>query len=345
MDVRKGILLSFVSLNLMLLWGVTGDARAGEIVDMAGRRVTIPDVIRTAYAPSPYGFTMLYSVAPEKLAGLMSPLREEDRKYLHPVIHGKPVIGRLKNLEALAKAKPDVIIVWGDKKNPIHKPSEDALAKLGIPFVYVTVGGLADLPDYPAAYEFLGKLLGKEDHTTLESVYCRNTLREIEAVVGKISKERRPRVYLAEGKDGLRTECDDSLHVHLLKLAGDLDVHRCHTSCHKGYEPVTLEQVSAYNPDVIIVQDRNFFENVRKDPAWSKIKAVKEGRVYLIPKQPFNWFDRPPSFMRILGLKWLMTRLYPDDYRIDLIGETVDFFKLFLSVDITPEEAEKLIGQ
>jgi len=337
------ILLSLVSLSLILLWGATEHVLAREIVDMAGRRVRVPDVIKTAYAPSPYGFTMLYSVAPEKLAGLMSPLKAEDRRYLHPVIYENPVIGRLQNVEALKKAKPDIIIVWGDKKNPIHKPSEEALAKLGIPYVYVTVGNLADLSDYPAAYEFLGKLLGKEDHTSQQSAYCRNTLHEVEAAVGKTSKQRRPRVYLAEGKDGLRTECDDSLHVHLLKLAGDLDVHRCRTCCHKGYEPVTLEQVSAYNPDVIIAQDRSFFENVRTDPAWDKIKAVKQGRVYLIPKQPFNWFDRPPSFMRILGLKWLMNRLYPDACRIDLTGETVAFFKLFLGVDITPEEAEKLL--
>jgi iron complex transport system substrate-binding protein len=344
MNIWKKGLLSFVSLSLMLLGGVTGEAQARQIVDMAGRRVTVPDVIKTAYAPSPYGYTMLYSVAPEKLAGLMYPVKEEDKKYLHPAIHGKPVIGRLKNVEALVKARPDVIIVWGDKKNPIHKPSEEALAHLGIPYVYVTVGDLADLPDYPAAYAFLGRLLGKEERTARESAYCRHALAEVEAVVGKIPKERRPRVYLAEGKDGLRSECDDSLHVHLLKLAGDLDVHRCHTSCHKGYEPVTLEQVAAYNPDVILAQDKGFFETVRTDPAWSEIKAVRDGRVYLIPKQPFNWFDRPPSFMRILGLKWLMTRLYPQDYRIDLTAETVAFFKLFLSVDITPEDAEKLIN-
>ena len=137
-------------------------------------------------------------------------------------------------------------------------------------------------------------------------------------------------MYLAEGKDGLRTECDDSLHVHLLKLAGDLNVHRCHTSCHKGYEPVTLEQVTAYNPDVIIAQDRDFFEKVQSDAAWSKIKAVREGRVYMVPKQPFNWFDRPPSFMRILGLKWLMTRLYPNDYRIDLTARQSLFSTFFL---------------
>jgi iron complex transport system substrate-binding protein len=114
---------------------------------------------------------MLYSVAPDKVAGLMGPLKDEDKKFLDPIIYNLPVIGRLKDTDALAKAGPDVIIVWGDRKNPIHKPSEDALSKLNIPYVYVTVGDLADLPDYPAAYEFLGSLLGREKPAAKEAAY------------------------------------------------------------------------------------------------------------------------------------------------------------------------------
>jgi len=343
-SLRSGIIkVFFICLSIVVF--MTENAVAREITDMAGRKVIVPDVITKAIAPSPYGSTMLYSVAPEKVGGLMSPLKEEDKRFLDPVVHNLPVIGRLKNTDALVKAKPDVIIVWGEKKNPIHKPSEDALSKLNIPYVYVTVGDLADLPDYPAAYEFLGKLLGKEEHAAKEAAYCREALNEVEAVISKIPKNLRPKVYYAEGADGLRTECDDSLHVHLLRLAGDVNMLRCHTSSHMGMEKMTIEQVASYNPDVIIAQDKDFFENVRKNPAWDKIKAVREDRVYLIPKVPFNWFDRPPSFMRILGLKWVMSCLYPQEYKIDLVKETQTFYRLFLNVDISADDAGKIISR
>lgn len=345
MKTGKKIFLPFVCLITAVICGLPGPAPAREITDMAGRTVTVPDVINKAYAPSPYGSTMLYSVAPEKLAGLMHPLTDENRKYLNPVVYDLPVIGRLSNTEAMVQAKPDVIIVWADKKNPVHKKSEETLSKLKIPYVYVAVGDLADLPDYAAAYEFLGKLMGKEEQTARESAYCRKALHEVEATMSRIPKNARPRVYLAEGADGLRTECDDSLHVHLLRLAGDVNVHRCHTSCHMGMEKVSLEQVKTYNPDVILVQDKGFFDKVAKDPAWSGIKAVKDKRVYLIPKEPFNWFDRPPSFMRILGLQWLMGRLYPNEFKKDLVKETRNFFKLFLTVDLAAEDAAKIMYQ
>ena len=76
-------------------------------------------------------------------------------------------------------------------------------------------------------------------------------------------------------------------------------------SNHVGFEKVSIEQVMLYNPDVIMAQEKVFFDKVVKDPRWQSIKAVKEERCLSRPQDPFNSFDRPPSFMRVLGLKWL----------------------------------------
>ncbi len=330
----------------LLILAIAGTAGAKEIIDMAGRKVNVPDVINKVYAPSPYGSYMMYSVAPEKLAGLMFPLKDEDKKYLHPSVQTLPVIGGLSgagmtsNIEVLMRMKPDVIVVWAGKKDPFNQKSEELLNKLNIPYVYVTVDTLSDYPD---AYTFLGKLMGKEEQTAKQGSYCQKTLHDVESVVQKIPKNRRPRVYYAEGVDGLSTECDDSIHVQLMKLAGDVNINRCHTTNHKGFEKISLEQVIMYNPDIIVAQEHVFHDKVLKDPAWSNIKAVKEGRVYLVPRAPFNWFDRPPSFMRILGLKWLMNCLYPREYPIDMVREARDFYSLFLGVTISSDDAKKII--
>ena len=244
------------------------------------------------------------------------------------------------NIEVLMKMRPDVIVIWAGKKNPFNQKSEEILKKLNIPFVYATVD---TLEDYPAAYTFFGKLMGKEEQTAKQGAYTKKTLHDVETTVQKIPKNNRPKVYYAEGVDGLSTECDDSIHVQLMKLAGDVDVHRCHTSNHKGMEKISLEQIIMYNPDVIVAQEKVFFDKVLKNPAWRNVKAVRDGRVYLVPNSPFNWFDRPPSFMRILGLKWLMNALYPKDYPLDMVKETRDFYSLFLGVSLSIEDAKKVI--
>ncbi|MDD3146823.1 MAG: ABC transporter substrate-binding protein, partial [Candidatus Riflebacteria bacterium] len=275
-----------------------------EIIDMAGRQTTIPAKIKTIYSASYYGFTALCSIAPEMLPGLLQPLSDMSLKFLPSCLAGLPVIGMLPDTAGLERARPDLVVVWAETAKPFHKKSEDALNALNIPFVYVTMGDLANLPDYPDAYDFLGRLLNMSERTDTLASYCRQTLSEVETLVSMVPVKDRPRVYYAEGPEGLATEYDDSLHAHLLKLAGDVNVFRGKTTTHAGMEKVTIEQVAAADPDVIIALDRAFVANVGKDPAWKKVRAVREQRVLVIPSLPCNWFDRPPCFMRFIGLKW-----------------------------------------
>jgi iron complex transport system substrate-binding protein len=334
-------------LTLLLLFGISAtlsDAR--EITDMAGRNVMLPDAIRKVYAPSAYGSYIMYAIDPSLLAGLVFPLKEEDKKYIQKDAQNLPVIGSLfgqrqtGNIELLLKAKPDLIILWSAKRSVLDEKAEATLKQHSLPFVYAVAEGMGDYSD---VFLFLGRILGKETRAERLADYWQKSLSEARAVVSRIPANQRPKVYYAEGADGLSTECEDSIHVELIKLAGDGNVHRCHASSHMGMEKLSLEQVRLYNPDVIVAQEKVFFETVFKDSAWQKVKAVKEGRIYLIPKVPFNWFDRPPSFMRIIGLKWLMNCLYPSEYRIDIVKEAREFYKLFLDVDLQDEEMRNVL--
>jgi iron complex transport system substrate-binding protein len=315
---------------------------------MTGRNVVVPDTIKKVYAPSPYATYIMYAVDPTLMAGLISPLKEEDKKYLHKGVQGLPVIGSLfgqgqtANIEVLLKAKADLLLMWSDKKAPARQKTEETLKKIGIPYVFAVAGSLSDYPD---TFLFLGKLLNREKRAKKLSDYSRQVLSGVDAAVKRIPEGKRPKVYYAEGVDGLKTECDDSIHVELLKRAGDTDVHRCHTASHMGLEKISPEQVMLYDPDVIIAQEKLFFDKVFTDPAWKRIRAVRQGRVYLIPRTPFNWFDRPPSFMRILGLQWLMSRLYPKEYPVDIVKEARNFYRLFLGVEVSDREMRRIVGR
>jgi iron complex transport system substrate-binding protein len=217
-----------VTLVLIVLASIisTGAAAAREITDMTGRGVTVPDTIKKVYAPSPYGSYIMYAIAPDKLAGLIFPVKDEDKRYLHKSVRNLPVIGglfgqgRTADIETLLKAGPDVIVMWSGKNSPMSEKTVQVLNRINLPYAYATVD---DLSDYPAAFLFLGRLVGREKRTEKLSAYCSKTLSEIHNVVGRIPADKRPRVYYAEGTDGLSTECNDSIHVQLLELAGDVD--------------------------------------------------------------------------------------------------------------------------
>ncbi|NLT21413.1 MAG: ABC transporter substrate-binding protein [Syntrophorhabdus sp.] len=330
---------------VLLLTTLCAVSHGREIVDMAGRRVTVPDRIRKVCTDWPIMMYLVYAIDPTLLAGINTPFNEDQKEYVRPSVRALPVVGgffgqgRTANMETLFKVKPDIIIaeIWGDLA--LNRRSEELLAGLGIPVVYVKVDVTSDYMD---AFLFLGGLLGKEKRARTLSDYGKAGFRETARVTESIPAEKRPRVYYAEGATGLFTECSTSFHGELIRLAGAKNVHTCRDGRFKvrGMEAVTLEQVMRYDPDVIVAMDRTFYANVFKDERWGGVKAVKTGRVYLSPGPFLNWFDRPPSFMRLLGLKWLTWRLYPGSYRIDMVKEAQRFYRLFLGVDM-PEDRLK----
>ena len=330
-----------------MLAAMAGQAYARDVVDMMGRKVTIPDDLKKVYAPSPYGAYMMYAIAPDLMSGLMFVPKDTDKKYLPKNLTDLPVIGGVgagpnANPEMLLKTGTQLLIVWRAEPNPITEQTTALLDKTGIPYVFVSA---TTLEEYPAAIRYLGTLLHRENRAEKMAQMAEKILADTAAAVAKVPDAQKPKVYYAEGVDGLSTECNDSIHVQLFKLTGDVDVHRCHTSSHMGMEKISLEQVMMYKPDVIVAQESMFVQKVYTDPAWQDVKAVKDHRVYLIPRVPLNWFDRPPSFMRFLGLEWLTNKLYPNQYAVDIAKETQRFYSTFLGIDLSDADVREIVAQ
>lgn len=334
--------IALITLFILL---VSSIVTARETTDMLGRKVDLPETLKKVYAPSPYGSYALYAMDPTLLAGWIFEIDASNYPYLHPRMKTLPTIGRVfgagqsANLELLLAAHPDLVLMW-QHSNEFNAKEAEKLKILNAPFVYAVD---ESIEDYGKIFRFLGKALNREERGNKLADYSEKVFSDTKKVIAKVPSNKRPKVYYAEGLDGLSTECDDSIHVQLLKLAGDVDIHRCHTSNHKGFEKISMESVLAYNPDVILIQEKLFYDKIYASSIWANVNAVKNKRVHLIPKAPFNWFDRPPSFMRIMGLKWLLNILYPKEYPINSAKETKTFYKLFLNVDLTDTQLNEVL--
>jgi len=340
-------MISRLTTILLLMASVVPVANGRQIVDMSGRKVTIPDKITRLYAPSPYGAYLMYALAPDLMTGLILERQSNTAKFFPKQLEGLPVLGGIgagptANPEAIIKSNPQVLIMWKNDRNPIDEKTIASLDKLNIPYIFVEA---SDMTEYPAAIRFVGQLLHREQRAEQMAKTAEKILVNTSAAVSKVPANQRPKVYYAEGVDGLSTECNDSIHVQLLQLAGDVDVHRCHTASHMGLEKISLEQVIMYSPDIIVAQEKMFTDKVYQDLAWQQVKAVKDHKVYLIPHSPLNWFDRPPSFMRFLGLDWLTNRLYPRAYPVDMVKETKAFYLTFLGATLTDQDVQEIMQQ
>lgn len=346
MGTTKTTLIGIILILAFLLPAYRAEAR--EIVDMDGRRVTVPEKISRVYGVSPPVTNILYAMDPLFLTGWNSPLRDEEKLFLAKRLRSLPVVGgwygqgQSANIEILIKSNPDLLLISRWQGASIENKSEEALRRIRKPIVHIRA---LDLPRYADTFRFLGRLLKREERGRRLADYADRSLTGIQRAVAGIPDTKKVRVYYAEGVDGLTTECDRSMHAELINYAGGKNVCQCTQRTEMGMEKTTLEQVLAWNPGVIVAQERAFYQRVFSDPRWKSIRAVKDHRVYLIPSSPFNWFDRPPSYMRLLGIKWLANILYPERVQLDIVKETREFYRLFLCAELSDDRIRKILNR
>ena len=328
--------------SFLLLFAVTM-SHAREITDMAGRQVTVPDQIKRIYAAQPYTHVLAYMLAPDMLIGHLSIIGDREKQFLRPeaaslpLLGGSPGSGQQVNMETVLAAKPDIVLMKGNATSDTSRAAEK-FTQIGLPVVFVD---LENIDDYPAGIEYFGKLIGRGEKAKQLADHGRQVLAEVDRAVVAIPEDKRVRVYYAESADGLATECDQSFHADAIKRAGGVIVHHCLLKTHMGMEKVGLEQIIAYNPDVIVANDPQFEAMAYADPRWAGIKAVAEHKVLTVPRSPFNWIDRPPSVMRIVGIQWLANRLYAKAYAIDLRRELREFHQRYMGIDPTAEDLDR----
>lgn len=323
-----------------------------KIVDMAGRTVTVPSKITKVYSASPVGTTFLYTLAPEKISGLNYVLSDGEKKYTTaayqklPVLSGNFGQGNTMNKEEILKVKPDIILNMGDLTNSTVSDCDKIQTDLGIPVVYVT----GDLDKMDKAYELVGSLTGDTKKAKELGDYCKKTYDAVKATAAKIPADKKVKVYYAEGPNGLQTDPEGSTHSQLLNLVGATNIADVKVKQGYGRSEVSMEQLIKWNPEIIIVcvdqgaaaPSDNPYDKIMSDPNWSNIKAVKDKKVYVIPYLPYNWFDRPPSVMRIMGEKWLGNLLYPDYYKYDIKADTKEFYDKFFHIKITDDQYKEI---
>lgn len=321
---------------------------AREIVDMGGKKVEIPDVITKVFGTSPPSTYMIYTIDSSLIVGLNfnhARGNNESSNMLDPRFMALPVVGGLQgggnsmNRETLLSLHPDVVFLWNNDAS--SQLAQYLFESSKIPSIDVDLESVESLPK---AYLFFGEVLGREQRAKILSDYATKALEKTKEVV-KTNAATRPVVYYAEGADGLATECDQSFHYEAIKFAGGINPHLCTTKSGMGLEKVSLEQVILYNPDIIVAQEREFVEKVKSDARWNSIKAVREGKIFLVPKVPFNWIDRPPSFMRLLGVRWLTHILYNTPNSEQFTQEMREFYKLFLNIDLNDTQLHHILGR
>jgi iron complex transport system substrate-binding protein len=326
---------------------VGGEAATRTIVDDAGRTVEIPATINKVLCCGPVECILTYMLAPEKLGGwCFLPNSTEGADYFDTQYADLPVVGgwygkTTGNYETFISLEPDIILASD------AATVEERQSKFGsIPVVSINVFDTYDT--MPDSILKMGILLGVEEQAQKLVDYYTDAVDYVASVLANITKENKVTVYYAEGDGGLSTDPSGSQHTELIDFCGGSNVAVVEDQTGYGMTSVSMEQILIWNPDIIIIgraADATLYDKILSDPVWANIQAVKDGRVYLRPNNPFSWFDGPPGMNEIVGIYWMIQTLYPEQCAdLDLKKKVQEFYLDFYHYNLTDADYNALMA-
>jgi len=320
------------------------------ITDMANRVVEIPKDIHSIFAVNNSSSIFLYTLAPDLMIGWNSELSEKSKGFLNEAYTDLPALGMLfgnskkMNPETIIAAAPDFLLfVFAGITESQIEAADNLETKTGIPVVMVDGG----IDTYDEAYIFMGEVINRKEHAGELADFCIETLEHITELTENISEDMMKKVYYARGEDGLTTEPEGSVNQELLSNVGVVNIIS-EDMTQQSNAVVSIEQIMAGDPDVILIGSAGFsiegsLDYIENGIGWLNINAVMNESVYKIPQLPFNWFDRPPSVNRIIGLEWLAYTLYPENYDKEFNQILIAYFDLFYHIELKEGQIQTLI--
>ena len=274
------------------------------VIDQAGREVTVvrnPESIALCYRVV-IRFLINLGVG-DRITGIgkSEPFLEE----VQPSLKDCTDVGKgVADIEALAELKPDLFI---------HKASDtetlEAVQKIGIPAVGISV----ETPDeMVTALDLLGKVCGAEEKAQKLIDLYKSSIERSRKLSDSISDEDRKTAIVMGSSIG-KVADESMLQGKMLETAGAVNC-ASDLKATELWPTAGTEQIFRWDPDFIFItgSEASVYsaKDIYSDPAWSELKAVKNGHVVMIPAKNDSW--EFPGVISALGIDYMMSVMYPE---------------------------------
>ncbi|HAL86725.1 MAG TPA: hypothetical protein DCM31_07615 [Deferribacteraceae bacterium] len=235
--------------------------------------------------------------------------------YLNEYIKGVPSVGRVQSpdLERIVAMNPDLVI---GMNFPFHISLKNSLKQAGIP---LAVFGVHDRNDLTAKMEIFGQITGNPDKAFQKVASINSDIEKAQKTFVKPSKK----VLVVYGTpESFNMALPASFIGEIAELAGGMNIAgrdmKGGTGMYSGFVPVSLEYVTMADPDMIFIISHGnkstpaADSQLKKQPAWSALRAVREGKVISLP---FDTYGINPTVRLGEAVLELSSLMYPELYK------------------------------
>ena len=346
--LKCSVVLLAVAMMLLLVTGCQKSGTASSpgtvITDFDQRSVTVPATVNRVLGLHPVSTYAVWRLAPDKLTSVdwvfqWMYLQATSTKYLSDADIAKlnklPVTGTFfakMNTEQVISLKPDVIVTLDSDIN-VDKLQQQAK----IPVVAVAKEPLSAYED---TFRMVGKIVGNEADADKLAAFWDKTLKTAQAATAQAPDNKKLRVfYTGKLGDVLTTAGKDTVMGSVIDTAGGINLGDQLSDTGNESATVSIEQILAWNPDLIIVATEGGKQQIMSDPRYKNLTAVKDGKVYVPPQ-----YGDLDSVQSIMGLVWAQgLLLHGNDAASQayLAQEMKAYYPLFFNRTITDQQIKQ----
>jgi len=316
--------------------------KTGTITDLTGRTVEIPlDINRVAVLTSPCVQEMYIIGEGNKLCAITTSAKKRPiLQKIDPQLKNIPAPRRCCadiNIEELLRTNPDICIGSVMDMAVVEKNTDLLTVRIGAPD--------ASFATLKREINLFGEIFGKEEEANEYISYLDEMLDMIKSRTSGIPLGNRVKVFLGFDSDHLVTYGGDTYMQERIEAAGCINVAK-NVSTLGGKEGglgiVSMEQVLAWNPDVIVI-NQGKPEDLLNDSRWAEISAIKNKKVFYLPQGIFIW-NRPSAEAAVLLPEWLASISYQETFEdMDMGKEIKDFYSEIFDYNLCDEDVYEIL--
>lgn len=327
--------------SLVLAWTALActTAAARQAVDLIGHRIDVPTEVQRVGTP---GISMASLIVvlggPAKLVAATPEVRDNPwLRRIAPGLAQVPVPFTRPtgvNPESLLALQPELVTLWLG-----NTPTAARIEALGIP---VFTLGYTTPDEMRQSVRLLGRAMGPMEAERAEQFvrYYDDNLARVAKGLAGLPEAERPRVYYAS-LDALHTEGSASMIDAWITHAGGINMAA--RAGLKGDGRVQLEDVLAWNPQIIVTLDLAQRDAILADARWQRVDAVRNGRVLVNPRGVNAWCTRATE--AALQVLWAAKTFHPKRFAtLDLAAETRRFYRLFYRYALNDDEVARVLN-
>lgn len=166
--------------------------------------------------------------------------------------------------------------------------------------------------------------------------YTGAVIQRLNSQLGALPEERRPRVLHLVSWSPLKADGAGTMIDQWIRLAGGRNAAQ---GLSGNQQPVSIEQIARWHPDVIIVGG---MASGPDDRPWAREPLLQGMKIVRNPSGVFPWDRYGPEFA--LQLQWAAALLHPElAGQTDLPFETMRFYRQFYGYRLSRAEAGRIL--